>query len=445
MSLPNPLSAERLPPHSIEAERSVLGSMLIQAEALQHGLDLLTDEDFYWEAHRIIFRAMRELDQEKKAVDLVTLADALKVKRQLEAVGGAATLADIASTVPTAAHLEHYAKIVKERSVLRGIIRVGTSMVQGAYEGERDVPTLVDEAERSLFQLGHSGQPTAHRIYDVLNEAVDRIDKVYGKGLAGISTGFPRLDAVTSGLQDGDFIVIAARPGMGKTVFALDLARNAADKGVPTAIFSLEMSREQLAVRLICGYGGVSAQKLRHGQMDDEDWNRFSRAVGALSRLPIYIDDSGVLNILDLRARCRRLKAEAGIGLIIIDYLQLMESRTRTENRQQEISAISRGLKALARELDVPVVTLSQLSRAVESRQDHRPQLSDLRESGAIEQDADLVTFIYREKYYDPQADVTDVADIIIAKQRNGPLGTVRLAFLADIGRFYTLDERAQE
>lgn len=435
---------DRVPPQSNEAERSVLGSMLIQKEALARGLELLHNDDFYWESHRAIFSAMQDLFEDGQVVDLVTLTEQLRLLKKLEAVGGASYLAELTSTVPTASHLEHYARIVRERALLRGIIRVGTVMVQKGYDAERDADDVLDEAERDLYALSQRQESTgARQIRDVLLDTVNQIDSIYQKGVTGVPTGFAHLDRLTSGLQKSDFIVIAARPSVGKTMLALDLARNAAEKGVPTVIFSLEMSREQIAIRLICGYGGVNSQKLRQGQMEEEDWKRFSWAVSQLSKMPLFVDDAPVMNVLELRARCRRLKLEHNLGLVVIDYLQLMESRTRFENRQQEISAISRSLKGLAREIEVPVVTLSQLSRAVETRQDHRPVLSDLRESGAIEQDADIVAFIYRDQYYNKVPGAPDVAELIIAKQRNGPVGTVRLLFRDDIGRFFTLDEQS--
>ncbi|MHB1843006.1 MAG: replicative DNA helicase [Sulfobacillus sp.] len=444
MTLTGSQPIDRVPPQSLEAERSVLGSMLIEKDALTRGMEELRDEDFYWESHRLIFRTMQELYDQAQVVDLVTLTEGLRNGKHLEQCGGATYLAELTTAVPTASHISHYAKIVRQRALLRGVIRVGTHMAQTAYEADSDAEVILDGAERELYQLSQRQGDTATAIRDVLLNTVSHIDQYYAKGLTGVTTGFSMFDKLTSGLQKSELIVIAARPSVGKTALALNLARNAAESKVPVALFSLEMGREQLAIRLICAHGGIDSQKLRQGLMEEEDWKRFSWAVSQLSTMPMFIDDAASLNVLELRAKCRRMKHEHGLGLVIVDYLQLLEARTQLENRQQEISAISRALKSLARELEVPVVTLSQLSRAVEQRSDHRPMLSDLRESGAIEQDADLVAFIYREQYYQKTPGASDVAEIVIAKQRNGPIGTVRLLFREDIGRFFTLDEQAE-
>ncbi len=437
----------RLPPQSLEAERSVLGAMLIESEAIPRALTLLVPEDFYRDAHRAIYEAMLLLFERSEPVDLVTLSSELGKQGRLEAVGGAAYLTQLASGVPTAAHVERYAQMVRDRSLARQVIRAGTDIVARGFDPQIAADELLDEAEQRIFQIAQSRSTRSYSpLKDVLIEAIAKVDTVYreGGGVTGVRTGFGEFDDLTAGLQPADLIIIAARPSMGKTAFALNVARNAAMAGVPSAIFSLEMSREQLALRLVCAEGFINQNNLRTGKMSEADWKNFAIAVDRLSAAQILIDDAPGLTALDLRARARRMKAEHHIGLIVIDYLQLMEARGRHENRQQEISAISRSLKALARELSVPVVALSQLSRAVESRQDKQPMLSDLRESGAIEQDADIVAFIYREDYYnaDLPPEQLNTAQINIAKQRNGPTGRVTLHFHKEFGRFDGFDRQ---
>jgi replicative DNA helicase len=437
----------RLPPQSLEAERSVLGAMLIESEAIPRALTLLVPEDFYRDAHRAIYEAMLLLFERSEPVDLVTLSSELGKQGRLEAVGGAAYLTQLASGVPTAAHVERYAQMVRDRSLARQVIRAGTDIVARGFDPQIAADELLDEAEQRIFQIAQSRSTRSYSpLKDVLIEAIAKVDTVYreGGGVTGVRTGFGEFDDLTAGLQPADLIIIAARPSMGKTAFALNVARNAAMAGVPSAIFSLEMSREQLALRLVCAEGFINQNNLRTGKMSEADWKNFAIAVDRLSAAQILIDDAPGLTALDLRARARRMKAEHHIGLILIDYLQLMEARGRHENRQQEISAISRSLKALARELSVPVVALSQLSRAVESRQDKQPMLSDLRESGAIEQDADIVAFIYREDYYnaDLPPEQLNTAQINIAKQRNGPTGRVTLHFHKEFGRFDGFDRQ---
>ena len=437
----------RLPPQSLEAERSVLGAMLIESEAIPRALTLLVPEDFYRDAHRAIYEAMLLLFERSEPVDLVTLSSELGKQGRLEAVGGAAYLTQLASGVPTAAHVERYAQMVRDRSLARQVIRAGTDIVARGFDPQIAADELLDEAEQRIFQIAQSRSTRSYSpLKDVLIEAIAKVDTVYreGGGVTGVRTGFGEFDDLTAGLQPADLIIIAARPSMGKTAFALNVARNAAMAGVPSAIFSLEMSREQLALRLVCAEGFINQNNLRTGKMSEADWKNFAIAVDRLSAAQILIDDAPGLTALDVRARARRMKAEHHIGLIVIDYLQLMEARGRHENRQQEISAISRSLKALARELSVPVVALSQLSRAVESRQDKQPMLSDLRESGAIEQDADIVAFIYREDYYnaDLPPEQLNTAQINIAKQRNGPTGRVTLHFHKEFGRFDGFDRQ---
>ena len=431
----------RTPPQSIEAERGVLGSMLIEPEAIPHALTVLQPEDFYRDAHRAIYEAMLALFERSEPIDLVTLSEEVRKSGRLDAVGGVAYLTSLAAGVPTAAHVERYAQMVRDRSLARQVIRAGTEIVARGFDPQLPAEELLDEAEAKIFQIAQNRSTRSYAaLKDVLLETIGKMNTIYreGGGVTGVRTGFSRLDELTAGLQPADLIIVAARPSMGKTAFALNLARNAAVAGVPVAVFSLEMSREQLALRLLCSEGFINQNNLRTGRMSDAEWKNFALAVDRLSSAPVFIDDTPSLTALDLRARARRLKAEHQIGLILIDYLQLMESRTRTENRQQEISAISRSLKALARELSVPVVALSQLSRAVEARQDKQPMLSDLRESGAIEQDADVVAFIYRDDYYnqDLPPEQQNIAQINIAKQRNGPVGKVYLHFQKEYGRF---------
>lgn len=439
---------DRVPPQSVEAEQSVLGCMLLQKEAVARALDVLRPEDFYRDTHRLIFEVMRSLFEAGQPIDLITVTEALRARGLLEQIGGLTYLAELANVVPTAANLEHYARIVQERALLRNIILVGTTMAQKAYEPGREAEEILDEAERMVFQLSERTHGSSYEpLREVLIHTVSKIDQLYDSsaGITGVPTGFSALDALTAGFQNSDLVVLAARPSMGKTQLALNFARNAAAAGVTTVYFALEMSKEQLALRLICAEGQIDSQKLRRGQLNEEDWRRFSYAVGQLSQLPLFIDDTPALTPLELRARARRLKAEHNLGFLVVDYLQLMEvGRARIENRQQEIAIISRTLKALARELSIPVLALSQLSRAVDSRQDRRPMLSDLRESGAIEQDADIVAFIFREQYYQKTEGVPDIAEVIIAKQRNGPTGTVRLLYAQQYGRFYTMEEHAE-
>jgi replicative DNA helicase len=431
---------DRIPPQNLEAEQAVLGSMLIEREAIIKASDVLQREDFYREANKEIFQAILDVHERGEAVDLVTVTEELKRRSQLEAVGGVAYLTALANAVPTAANAEYYAKIVEEKALLRQLITVGTDIVGRGYQGAEDVTELIDDSERRIFEIAQRRASEGYSpIKSVLLDAFERIEFLYSnkEGITGVPTGFKGIDAITSGLQPSDLIVIAARPSMGKTTLLLNIARNAAiQKTQPVAIFSLEMSNELLAQWLLCSEAGVDGQRLRTGHLTDADWPRLSHALGRLSDAPIFIDDSPSVSIMELRAKSRRIKAEHNLGLIVVDYIQLMRTRGRVENRQQEISEISRSLKALARELKVPVVIGSQLSRAVEQRDDKRPLLSDLRESGAIEQDADLVAFIFREEYYKPDTEKKNLAEIIVAKQRNGPTGTVELVFLKEYGRF---------
>lgn len=435
---------ERPLPQQTEAEQAVLGAMLIDPQAVPVAIEILEAEDFYRPAHRLIFQRMVDLFEASQPVDLVTVTAALRSGQQLEAVGGAAYLAELQDAVPTGANVAYHAQIVADRALRRALIEAGTDIVRRGFEGEEESAALLDQAEERIFRLSQRrGRHAYLPLRRVLTETFQRIEELYkNPGVTGIPSGFPELDRLTSGFQNADLTVIAARPSMGKTMFCLNIARHAAlEAHVPSVLFSLEMSREQLALRLLCAEANIDSQKIRRGEVGRDEWPILSAALGRLGDAPIFIDDSPALTALDIRARARRLKAEHNIGLIVIDYLQLMQGSTRAENRQQEISQISRSLKALARELNVPVIALSQLSRAVESRQDRRPMLSDLRESGAIEQDADVVGFIYRDDYYNPDSEEPGVVEVIVAKQRNGPTGTVRLHFRKETGRFYSLDQ----
>ena len=435
---------ERVPPQNIEAEQSVLGAMLIKKEAITQAQELLRPDDFYREAHRIVFETMLELAGDNEAVDLVTLTEALRKKEMLEKVGGISFITALANYVPTAANIVYHAQIVKEKSELRHLIDAATEIASAAYEATDDVKDIMDDAEKKILavaadQTGGAFEP----IRNIVIDTVGRVETLYENqgGLTGISTGFRDLDRDTSGLQKSDLILVAARPSMGKTAFTLNIATYAAMHGHTVAFFSLEMSKEQLVQRMLCSEGGIDSQRLRTGQLEDADWDRLINTADRVSKASIYIDDTAGINVMDLRSKARRLKAEHGLDLIVIDYLQLMQGRARSssDNRQQEISEISRSLKALARELDVPVVALSPLSRSVESRTVKKPMLSDLRESGSLEQDADIVMFLYREDYYDQETERKNITEVIIAKHRNGPIGTIELFFQKEFTKFRDL------
>jgi replicative DNA helicase len=441
------LFSERIPPQSIEAEQAVLGAVFLDPSALTLASEILIPEDFYRAAHQKIFHAMLRVADKGEPVDLVTVTAELADTQQLEEVGGVSYLSELADSVPTAANVEYYARIVEEKSVLRRLIRTATSIAQDGYTREDEVDVLLDEAERKIMEISqrkHSG--TFKNIKDVLVQTYDNIEMLHNrKGeVTGIPTGFTELDRMTSGFQRSDFIIVAARPSVGKTAFALNIAQNVATKANENvAIFSLEMSAQQLVMRMLCAEGNINAQNLRTGKLTPEDWGKLTMAMGSLSNAGIYIDDTPSIRVSDIRAKCRRLKQESGLGMVVIDYLQLIQGSGRNrENRQQEVSEISRSLKALARELEVPVIALSQLSRSVEQRQDKRPMMSDIRESGSIEQDADIVAFLYRDDYYNKDSENKNIIEIIIAKQRNGPVGTVQLAFIKEYNKFVNLERR---
>jgi replicative DNA helicase len=428
------LLAQRLPPQSLEAEVSVLGGILLENEALNRVLEVIREGDFYRESHRTIFSALLELYERSEPADLITLSEVLKKREGFEAVGGIEYLNSLVNSVPTAANITYYAKIIKEKSILRKLINRATEIISQGYADSGDVDEFLDRAERSIFEISEDRvRPSFYPIKDIIKSSFKTIEKLYEKRqlITGVATGFTKLDELTSGLQPSELIIVAGRPSMGKTAFALNIAQHAAIQGgIPSAIFSLEMAKEQLALRMLCSEAKVDAHRLRGGFLSEADWPKLTRAAGNLSEAPIFIDDTPGLTALEMRAKSRRLKAERKLGLVIVDYLQLMRGRAASDNREQEISDISRSLKALAKELTVPVVALSQLNRRVEERGDKHPQLADLRESGAIEQDADVIIFLYREEIYNRSENNKGKAEIIIGKQRNGPTDKFELAFL---------------
>lgn len=434
---------DRIPPQNVEAEQSVLGAMLIEREAISRVAEFLRAEDFYREAHRLIYNAIVELYNKNEAVDLITITEQLKRVDKLEVVGGISYISSLANSIPTAANVLYHAKIIEEKALLRQLINAATYIAGMGYEATSEIVTILDEAEKTI--LGVSNRKvtgTFSPVKSIIMEAFDKIEQLYASkgGITGLSTGFKDLDRLTAGLQPSDLILIAARPSMGKTAFVLNLARNVAVKEKkPVAFFSLEMSKEQLVQRLLCSEAPIDAQRLRIGDLKDEDWKRLVQAAERLSTAPIFIDDTPGITVAEMRSKARRLKVEQDLGLVVIDYLQLMSGQSgsgRSENRQQEISEISRSLKSLARELHVPVIALSQLSRGVESRQSKKPMLSDLRESGSLEQDADIVAFLYREDYYNPETENKNLTEVIIAKHRNGPVDTVILNFHKQYTKF---------
>jgi len=438
----------KVPPQNLDAESSVLGGILLENEAVNQVLELLRPEDFYRESHRKVFRAIVELSDRSDPVDLITLSDFLKSRGELEAVGGTAYLASLADFVPTAANISHYARIVREKSILRSLISTATEIATRGYEEQGNVEEFLDSAEKVIFDISEKKIKASFvAVGDMIKDTLKTVEKLYDRKemVTGVPTGYNDLDKLTAGLQPAELIIVAGRPGMGKTAFALNIAANAAFTGAGVAVFSLEMAKEQLVLRMLCSEARVDSSKVRSGYLGERDFPQLAKAAGRLHEAPIYIDDTPAISVLELRAKARRLVRDRSkkIGLIIVDYLQLMRGMGTASNREQEISEISRSLKALAKELSVPVIALSQLNRRVEDRSDRRPMMSDLRESGAIEQDSDVIMFIYRDEVYNKSDESKKgLAEIIVAKQRNGPIDTVTLTFLNLYTRFENYTER---
>ncbi|WP_232370894.1 replicative DNA helicase [Desulfogranum marinum] len=431
-----------LPPQNIEAEQAVLGTILIQDKSLLQVAEIIDPEDFYKNAHKIIYAAMVSLFEKSEPHDLITVTGLLNDQNKLEKAGGAGYIASLTDIIPFTGTLVHHANIIRKKSVLRRLIQTTSEVAARCYDTQDDIETLVDEAEKTIFEIaqskkGQGFQPMAN----IVPKAFDRITKLYDRQelITGVATGYDELDKMTAGFQSSDMIVLAARPSMGKTALAMNIVQHAAlIEKVPVAVFSLEMSMESLALRMLCSLGRIDSQRMRTGKLLETDWPKLTRATGMLADAPIYIDDTAGLTVLEMRAKARRLKSEDNIGMVVVDYLQLMQGKSGIENRAQEISDISRSLKGMAKELDVPVVALSQLNRSLESRTDKRPQLSDLRESGAIEQDADVIMFIYRDEIYNKAEDNPNrgLAEVIVGKQRNGPTGIIKLTFLGEFTTF---------
>lgn len=436
---------DKIPPQNLDAEMAVLGSMLIEEDAINHAIELLDVESFYTSAHKKIFTCIIELFNMNRAIDLITLTEELKKREVLDEIGGVSYLSTLANAVPTAANVEHYSRIVKEKYILRALINHSTQIVSDAYASEVDVNEVLDKAESLIFEIADRKIESSFLpLKDIIKDSIETIDRLYQQKahVTGVPTGFIDFDVKTAGLQRSDLIVMAGRPSMGKSALAIGITEYAGVvEQIPVAFFSLEMSKEQLVQRILCSHARIDAHKVRTGHLSPSDWPKLTAAAGELSEAPIFIDDTPAISILELRAKARRLRAHHDIQLLVVDYLQLMRTSGRLENRQQEISEISRSLKALARELTIPIIAISQLSRAVESRQDHRPQLSDLRESGAIEQDADVVVLLLREEYYTPTIENKGLAEVIIAKQRNGPVGSFKLMFIKEFARFENLTQ----
>ena len=442
------LDALKLPPHSVEAEQSVLGGIFLEAAAWDKIADLISEQDFYRFEHRLIYRHIARLIDHSRPVDVITVAESLESNAELDKAGGLAYLGSLAQNVPSAANIRRYGEIVRERAIMRRLAEVGSDIATSAYNpAGRDAHQLLDEAESRVFEISEAGERGRQGFVPIpplLTKVVERIETLYGRDnqsdVTGVATGFTDLDSKTSGLQPGDLVIVAGRPSMGKTAFALNIAEHVAlESAKPVAIFSMEMGGTQLAMRLIGSVGRLNQHTLRTGKLEDDDWPRMTHALGRLNDAPIFIDETAALNSLELRSRARRLhRQNDGLGLIVIDYLQLMSSPSNkaSENRATEISEISRSLKALAKELQVPVMALSQLNRSLEQRPNKRPMMSDLRESGAIEQDADLILFIYRDEVYNPDSPDKGKAEIIIGKQRNGPIGQIMLTFRGEYTRF---------
>lgn len=433
------LRVDRLPPQSLEAEQSVLGAILLENNALLKCLDMLSESDFYRESHRKIYNSMLDLFDKSEVIDLVTIGEQLHKDGNLEIIGGNAYLATMASQVPTAANVVYHAKIVREKALLRALLRSSTDIASKVYEDAEEAEELLDFAEKTIFEISDRRIKSAFvPIRDVVKDSFKMIEDLYGRKetITGVPTGFRDLDELTTGLQKGDLIIIGGRPSMGKTAFALNMAQHVAvDHHEPVAVFSLEMSTSQLVMRLLCSEAMVNSARVRKGFVEKDEWHKLTNAAGRLHEAPVFIDDSANIGVLEMRAKARRLKMEHGLSLIVVDYIQLMRGKANAERREQEISDITRSLKALAKELDVPVIGLSQLNRGVELRTDKRPTLADLRESGAIEQDADVIIFLYRDAAYSKNKE-DKTAELIVAKQRNGPTGTIKVTFLDYCTRF---------
>jgi replicative DNA helicase len=439
----------KVPPQNLEAESSVLGGILLENDAVNIVLELLRPEDFYRESHRKVFRAMIELTDRSEPVDLITLSEYLKSRGELDAVGGSAYLASLADFVPTAANIAYYARIVREKSILRSLIRTATDIATRGYEEQGNVEEFLDTAEKVIFDISEKKIKASFvAVGDMIKDTLKTVERLYERKemVTGVPTGYEDLDKLTAGLQPSDLIIVAGRPSMGKTAFSLNVAANAAFAGVGVAVFSLEMAKEQLVLRMLCSEARVNNSKVRSGYLAERDFPKLANAAGRLHEALIYIDDTPAISVLELRAKARRLVRDRTkkVGLIVIDYLQLMRGMGGASNREQEISEISRSLKALAKELVVPVIAISQLNRRVEDRGDRRPMMSDLRESGAIEQDADVIMFIYRDEVYNQNSEEKGKAEIIVAKQRNGPIDTVELTFLNEFMRFENYTPREE-
>ena len=436
----------KIPPHDIDAEQAVLGSMLTDKEAVNAAIESLKEDAFYRDDNRIIFQAIVNLYSKSEPIDIITLKDELESMDKFEQVGGYEYLASLPDKVPTTANVQKYIKIVEEKSILRNLIKTANEIIELGYDPTEDVEDIMDGAEKKIFDIMQSKNQKGYTpIKDVLVESFTKLEELYNRKqhITGVPTGFAELDYKTAGLHGSELILVAARPAMGKTAFALNLATNAALRGnAPVAIFSLEMSKDQLVNRILCSEAMVDSNKVRTGKLDEDDWVKLAGAIGPLSEAEMYIDDTPGISVMEIRTKCRKLKMEKNIGLVVIDYLQLVQGNKRTASREQEISEISRSLKILAKEINVPVIALSQLSRAVEQRPDHRPMLSDLRESGAIEQDADIVMFLYRDDYYNKESEKKDIAEVIIAKQRGGQTGAVELLWMGNYTKFVNLERR---
>lgn len=443
-----PYTSKMIPPQNIEAEQAVLGAVLLQDKALLKIVELLNPNDFYRDAHKTIFAAMLALFEKREPHDLITVTGLLSDQRKLEEIGGASYLASLTDIVPLSGSLVHHAHIIRRKSILRRLIQTTSEVAARCYDAQDDIETLVDEAEKTIFEIAHSNKGQGFQsMSTVVPRAFERITRLFDQegNITGIATGYEEIDRMTAGLQPAELIVLAARPSMGKTALAMNIVQHVAViNKVAVAVFSLEMSNEALVLRMLCSLGHIDSQRIRTGKLHTNDWPKLTRATGMLSDAPIFIDDTAGLTVLEMRAKARRLKAEHNLGLVVVDYLQLMQGKNSAENRAQEIADISRSLKAMAKELDVPVLALSQLNRSLENRTDKRPQLADLRESGAIEQDADVIMFIYRDEVYNRADDNPNrgIAEIIVGKQRNGPTGVVKLTFLGEYTSFENYSNR---